>query len=140
MSARTALPVLLLALFLSLLTLPARADIAFPHPCDRRSKKKEGDPCGNGSGTCRIIKCVYGRYEGEENIEDFQYDCLRCMSPEAFADKQREAAARAQVLRARKFRWGVTVLGLGCVITFAWYDWRRRSKARSADSASNEKA
>jgi len=137
MSARTALPVLLL----SLLTLPARADVAFPSDCER---KKEGDSCRddytrNKPGQCMHMKCVAGSYDGEGDVEDYQYDCFRCTAhPQAVLSEREEAirAKQAKEALSERIRWGLGALGAGCVVTAVWYDWRSRSKARGTGSAS----
>jgi hypothetical protein len=129
------------ALLLCLFALPARADIAYPSAC---KGKQEGDSCrdiysGGVPGQCRHKKCFIGSYDGQEPIEDYQYDCFRCTSPQQAALEQREEALRAQAqqaARAERIRWGLGALGAGCVITAVWYNWRRRSKVTSAGSAS----
>jgi len=137
MSARTALPVLLLTLFAP----PARADVAFPSDCDR---KKEGDSCRddysrNKPGQCMHMKCVAGSYDGEGDVEDYQYDCFQCTANPQAVLSGREKAIRAQQAKealSERIRWGLGALGAGCVVTAVWYDWRRRSKARGTGSAS----
>lgn len=143
MSARTALPLLIL----SLLTLPARADVAFPSDC-RKGGSKAGDSCQdfysrNRPGQCRHMKCVRSNHDEEGADEDYWYDCFHCATPEQFAANQRGEVMRAQraaqqAALAERIRWGLGALGAGCVVTAVWYDWRRRPKARAPAPPPNE--
>ncbi|HZH15654.1 MAG TPA: hypothetical protein VE057_14985 [Archangium sp.] len=132
MSARTAVPVLLWALF----AVPARADVAFPSDCGKGGAK-EGDPCQdfysrNLPGQCRHMKCTRYNPDEEGEDEDDSYDCFHCATPEQFAANQRGEVMRAQqAALAERIRWGLGALGAGCVVTAVWYDWRRRPKARA---------
>ncbi|WP_375769112.1 hypothetical protein NR798_46835 [Archangium gephyra] len=122
MSARAALPVLLLAL----LAFPARADLYFPVNACEEGGKKEGDSCRDNMtsrqlGQCRTMQCTYW-------LGNIHYDCFRCATPAQFAVNQRDRALNAeQATRTRPLRWGLGVLGAGCVLTAVWYK-RRRSK------------
>ncbi len=83
------------------------------------------------------MKCVVGNYDGEGDIEDYQYDCFQCTDRPQGVLKHREEMAQ-QAARAEQIRWGLGALGAGCVVTAVWYDWRSRSKARSAGSSASK--
>ena len=137
MSARSSLPILLL----SLLTLPARANVAFPSDCQG---KKEGDACKddytrNRPGQCRHMKCLRYNYLEEGEEEGSWHNCFQCATPEDFESYQRSEVIRAQeAARAERIRWGLGALAAGCVVTAVWYDWRRRPKARAPAPPPNE--
>ena len=94
---------------------------------------KEGDSCrdngtGRKPGQCRTLQCTYW-------IGNIPYDCFQCATPEQFAANQRDQVMRAeQAARTRPLRWGLGVLGAGCVLTAGWYNWRRRSQGTGSAS------
>jgi hypothetical protein len=98
-----------------------------------------GAVCGKGA-TCRLLKC--GKDNDDDGFDEREWDCRLCMTQEQFETFERFRLAgeeyRSQVIRGRLLQWGSLALGAVCLATFVWYDLRRRSKARSADSASNE--
>jgi hypothetical protein len=128
MSVRAALPVLLL----SLLALPASADLAMPNRC---ASSKEGDPCGEGR-TCRLVKCW--KDNDEDGIIGREWDCLQCMSQEQFAKRQDDFQSakeyEAQVMRQNQWLglapWA---LGAACLATFVGYQLRREHSDSSKE-------
>ncbi len=85
------------------------------------------------------MKCVAGSYDGEGDVEDYQYDCFQCTARPQAVLSAREKAIRSQQAKealSERIRWGLGALGAGCVVTAVWYDWRRRSKASDTGSTS----
>ncbi|WP_375769111.1 hypothetical protein NR798_46830 [Archangium gephyra] len=121
MSARAALPVLLL----SLLALPAHADIAYPpDPCERM---EEGAVCGQDA-TCRHLTC--GKDNDDDGILEYEWDCRLCMTQQQFETFKRYEQVYAEnasrTLEGRLLHWGPWALGASCLITLVWYQLRRR--------------
>ena len=120
MSARAALPVLLLALF----ALPVHADLALPpDPCERM---EVGATCGKGA-TCRLLKCA--KDNDDDGFNELEWDCRLCQTQEQFETFERYRLAgeeyRARAIQGRLLE-GLWALGAVCLVTFVWYQIRRK--------------